>query len=59
MVEVIDGCVHFSRLHFKHNFKVYPTIVKLFNVNNAIYTVALRNVDNATHMVELCQSSKR
>jgi hypothetical protein len=59
MVEVIDGCVHFSRLHFKRNFKVYPTMVELFNVNNAIHTVALRNVNNASHIVALCQSSKR
>jgi hypothetical protein len=49
------GCVHFSRLHFKRNFKVYPTMVELFNVNNAIHMVALRNVNNATPMVELCQ----
>ena len=55
MVEVIDGCVHFSRLHFKRNFKVYPTMVELFNVNNAIHMVALRNVNNATPTVELCQ----
>ena len=59
MVEVIDGCVHFSRLHFKRNFKVYSTMVELFNVNNAIHMVALRNVNNATPTVELFQSSKR
>jgi hypothetical protein len=29
-------------------------MVELFNVNNAIHTVALRNVNNAT--LELCQS---
>ena len=56
---VLLGCVHFSRLHFKRNFKVYSPMVELFNVNNAIHMVALRNVNNATPTVELFQSSKR